>query len=199
NAMAVARSLFTEAPKDSREALLEALGGLEFMKQFLILVYSGWYCVLFLVFVSFVSNITTFGFLFPFSCCSKDLESIMSVDDIRNWEHLPMVEFERKLWEDIGWDRIERKDRQQHHDWNSRRTHMYHCHVSADGFYKFKGPYLSKTRTHLQKVLGDDNVLLVKFEQGETRRSDIGKKGDYYHMQFRREGILVGLRRYRFF
>ena len=53
-AVAVARSLFAEAPRDSREALWEALGGLEFRKQFLILVYSGRYCVLFLVFGSLV-------------------------------------------------------------------------------------------------------------------------------------------------
>ena len=93
------------------------MGGLEFRKQFLILVYSGGYCILFLVFVSLVgvfsSSVTTFGFLFSFNCYSKDLGSIKFVDNIRNWEHLPMVEFERRLWEDIGRDRIERKDRQQ--------------------------------------------------------------------------------------
>ena len=53
-AVAVARSLFAEASRDSREALWEASGGLEFRKQFLTLVYSGGYCVLFLVFVSLV-------------------------------------------------------------------------------------------------------------------------------------------------
>lgn len=56
-------------------------------------------------------------------------------------------------------------------------------------------------RTHMQRVLGDDNVLLVKFA-GEM---NIGKgshsfwEADSIYHKVAQEGILVGLRRYQFF
>lgn len=61
-----------------------------------------------------------------------------------------------------------------------------------------QGPYLNKTRTHLQKVLGDDNVLMVKFAGEVTDMCPI----DHYYAAYSkiwRGGILVGLRRYCFF
>ncbi|KAL5572577.1 hypothetical protein UlMin_022174 [Ulmus minor] len=175
NVGSLARSLIPEeSPREEGQTLLEALGELDFRKQFLILSYSG----------------------------GRDLQTFISIEDIRNWKHLPMVEFERQVWVKMGRVSIDRKDRQEHHDWDFGRTHIYHCHVSVDGFYTFKGPYLSKTRTYLQKVLGDDNVLLVKFA-GETepgnKGNNIGSSGQFYYSKIAREGILVGLRRYRFF
>ncbi|KAK1572476.1 hypothetical protein Q3G72_033129 [Acer saccharum] len=81
-------------------------------------------------------------------------------------------------------------------DWDSGKTHIYHCHVFPDGSYTFKGPFLTHTKTHLQRELGDDNVLMVKFAEEVTdqRSSDYAK-----YSKIAREGILVGLRRYHFF
>lgn len=47
---------------------------------------------------------------------------------------------------------------------------------------------MDTTRTHLQRALGDDNVLIVKFVEDASCANIIIE-----------EGILVGLRRYRFF
>lgn len=52
-----------------------------------------------------------------------------------------------------------------------------------------QGPYLNSSRTHLQRSLGDDNVLTVKFLENE----------DYPAGKIIEEGLIVGLRRYRFF
>ncbi|XP_021807143.1 probable RNA-dependent RNA polymerase 3 [Prunus avium] len=87
-------------------------------------------------------------------------------------------------------------------DWDSGKTYVYHCEVSVDGSYKFKGPCLNNTkRTLLQKVLGDDNVLMVKFSDVGTQKVPTGFKDNNYanYSKVAREGILVGLRRYRFF
>lgn len=66
---------------------------------------------------------------------------------------------------------------------------------------KLQGPYLQTTKTHLQRVLGDDNVLLVKFaEMSEENKSP--HSFDHYCDVYNRiaeEGIMVGLRRYHFF
>lgn len=52
-----------------------------------------------------------------------------------------------------------------------------------------QGPILNNTKTHLQRSLGDDNILVVKFlEDGSSMAGKIFE-----------EGIIVGLRRYRFF
>lgn len=58
-----------------------------------------------------------------------------------------------------------------------------------------QGPYIQNTRTHLQKIVGDDNVLLVKF-MGQSSESVT----DFlpYH-KVAEDGIILGLRRYRFF
>ncbi|KAL5572573.1 hypothetical protein UlMin_022170 [Ulmus minor] len=168
---AVARSSTSETSREDGRALLEALGELEFRRQFLILSYSD----------------------------GKDLQSVILAEEIRALKHVRMTEFERQVWEKIGRYCIDRKDRQQKHDWDFGKTHIYHCYVSLEGCHKFKGPYLSRTSHHLQKVLGDDNVLMVKFAEKETKCLDIGDDGYSYYRKLAKEGILVGLRRYRFF
>ncbi|XP_060668494.1 probable RNA-dependent RNA polymerase 3 [Ziziphus jujuba] len=166
----VPNSMVTELPRGRGRALLEALGELEFRKQFLILSYSG----------------------------GKELQTVIAAEEIRTLRDLPMIKFEQRVWEDLGQRYVLRGDRRMHLDWDSGKTHIYHCHVSRDGNISFKGPYLSKTTTHLQKVLGDDNVLMVKFD-GEIKETH---PLDYYYdaySKIAKEGILVGLRRYRFF
>nr|XP_027065194.1 probable RNA-dependent RNA polymerase 4 isoform X2 [Coffea arabica] len=74
-------------------------------------------------------------------------------------------------------------------NWDSGKTHFYYCHVYEDGSYCFKGPYLKTIRTHLQRALGDDNVLIVRFVDDGKCNSD----------RIIEDGIIVGLRRYRFF
>ncbi|XP_031256497.1 probable RNA-dependent RNA polymerase 5 [Pistacia vera] len=144
-----------------------ALGELEFRKAFLILSYIG----------------------------KKKLEDAMTADKILELKDLSMVRFELELWKAFGND-MDQKDRlpiSYSCVWDSGKTHIYHCHVSPDGSYTFKGPYLNQTKTHLQRELGDDNVLMVKFEEdSSTSHYDVYRK-------IGREGILVGLRRYRFF
>jgi hypothetical protein len=66
----------------------------------------------------------------------------------------------------------------------------------------FQGPYLKEIkRTLLQKALGDDNVLMVKFA-GElvTHRGGSNVHNNNYptYIKLERKGILVGLRRYHF-
>ncbi|KAJ0031828.1 hypothetical protein Pint_13263 [Pistacia integerrima] len=119
----------------------------------------------------------------------------MTADKIRELKDLSMVRFELELWKAFGND-MDQKDRlpiSYSCVWDSGKTHIYHCHVSPDGSYTFKGPYLNQTKTHLQRELGDDNVLMVKFEEdSSTSHYDVYRK-------IGREGILVGLRRYWFF
>ncbi|KAM5547584.1 hypothetical protein ABKV19_001860 [Rosa sericea] len=150
-------------PGDHGPAHLEALGELDFRKQFLILSYAG----------------------------GTKLKDVIEAEAIRSWKSLPMVKFETTVWHALGENNVGMADRRLYSDWDSQRTHQYYCYVSVDGSYKFKGPFLDKPRTLLQKQLGDDNVLEVKFTQGE------GSSGTYSKLI--REGILVGLRRYGFF
>lgn len=65
----------------------------------------------------------------------------------------------------------------------------------------FQGPILQHTRTHLQKSLGDDNVLLVKFAEDQyARKSETSaQKAAKHYEKFGKEGLRVGLRLYRFF
>lgn len=64
-----------------------------------------------------------------------------------------------------------------------------------------QGPYLNHTKTHLQRVLGDDNVLMVKFAEDVSDRCSISHPGGsfYAYKKIARDGILLGLRRYQFF
>ncbi|GMP59691.1 hypothetical protein CsSME_00022867 [Camellia sinensis var. sinensis] len=155
---------------------LLALSELEFRKGFLILSYIG----------------------------SNKLEDFMSADDVSNLKNLPMWSFEEKVWDDYG-EQIKHcsdKDRPKYLDWDSGKTHLYYCHVYQDGSYTFKGPYLNCTRTHLQRVLGDENVLIVKFAEEATSCNNRVTGSSNYDAAFNKiaeEGILVGLRRFRFF
>ncbi|URE46872.1 RNA-dependent RNA polymerase [Musa troglodytarum] len=64
------------------------------------------------------------------------------------------------------------------------------------------GPYFQLQRTHLQRILGDDNVLLVKFSEemsGEKGSSRSFQISDSVYHKVAEEGIFVGLRWYQFF
>ncbi|KAK2650448.1 hypothetical protein Ddye_017937 [Dipteronia dyeriana] len=145
-----------------------ALGELDFRKAFLILSYIG----------------------------EKSLEEVTTADEIRRCKDLQMHRFEAEVWKAFGVNYIKPEDRRRLLVWDSGKTHIYHCHVFPDGSYTFKGPYLTHTKTHLQRELGDDNVLMVKFAEEVTdqRSSDYAK-----YIKILREGILVGLRHYHFF
>ncbi|GAV88059.1 RdRP domain-containing protein [Cephalotus follicularis] len=151
---------------------LMALGELEFRKQFLILNYLG----------------------------EKRMEEAISSERIRDLKDFPMHVFEMAVWDELGKYNIGKEDRRKILDWDSGNLHVYQCHISLDGSCRFKGPYLSKGRTFLHAVLGDENVLMVKFAEDRTER---GTTSRYYYTRYynkiAREGILVGLRRYRFF
>ena len=58
---------------------------------------------------------------------------------------------------------------------------------------RIQGPYLNKTRTLLQKALGDENVLLVKLAE------EMSDDALAMYRKIAKEGIPVGLRRYKFF
>ncbi|POO00833.1 RNA-dependent RNA polymerase-type [Trema orientale] len=152
---------------------LEALGELEFRKQFLILNYIG----------------------------SNELHKVTRADEIRKLKDLPIGQFEKEVWILFGLKYANKEDRRVYHDWDLDRTYLYDCYVSSDGSYRFKGPFLSNTKTHLQKVLGDDNVLRVKFAEEVNGNSGTGSRDHNYagYRKIAREGILVGLRRYCFF
>ncbi|MCL7027446.1 hypothetical protein MKW94_016822 [Papaver nudicaule] len=169
-----------------------ALSSLEFKKQFLILSYCG----------------------------KMKLEDVITVDAIKSLENLPMVLFETEHWRLLGCKCIQDADRAKNLDWNSDSTFIYHREVYPDGYYQFKGPYLQPGKTHLQRVLGNENVLVVKFAKSSgvdgnetivkcnsstsvfSRISKESLRGSglnsTYH-RIRREGIFVGLRRYKFF
>ncbi|KAH0707834.1 hypothetical protein KY289_012910 [Solanum tuberosum] len=142
---------------------LLALSKLEFRKFFLILNYIGRRKV-------------------------EDVIMLHDVGDILDMIYQPMSHFESYIWNKYG-HLCEHNKRVQYLDWDSGRTHLYHCHVHLDGSYTFKGPYLKAERTHLQQSLGDENVLIVKFEQNTPGCPE----------EIVQNGILVGLRRYRFF
>ncbi|XP_056163743.1 probable RNA-dependent RNA polymerase 5 isoform X2 [Syzygium oleosum] len=144
---------------------MKALSELEFRKAFLILNYIG----------------------------EGNLEDAIDSDRIRLLKDLRMIEFEEVVWNAIGRFRVKKDDRCKHVDWDSGRTHFYHCHVSPQGCYCFKGPYLNKTRTLLQKALGDENVLLVKLAE------EMSDDTLTMYRKIAKEGIPVGLRRYKFF
>ncbi|GER48842.1 RNA-dependent RNA polymerase family protein [Striga asiatica] len=122
----------------------------------------------------------------------EKLEAVVTLagaENIYAMKDLPMKDFETKMWDTYGQRFYAESDRSEYLAWDSGKTHLYYCHVCEDGSYNFKGPYLNSTRTHLQRSLGDDNILIVKFPK--EWQSVIGN--------IMNEGILVGLKRYRFF
>nr|XP_043622606.1 probable RNA-dependent RNA polymerase 5 isoform X2 [Erigeron canadensis] len=127
----------------------------------------------------------------------KKVEDTVSDNDaikIMSMKNIPMLKFEDWMWKNFGCHYCQPCDRAVYHDWDSGKTHLYFCYVYSDGSYQFKGPYLATQRTHLQKALGDENVLIVKFAEAETDTMT----ARYYKM-IAEAGILVGLTRYRFF
>ncbi|PKI76244.1 hypothetical protein CRG98_003355 [Punica granatum] len=146
----------------------EALNELEFLKAFLLLSYIG----------------------------EAKLEEVISTDEIRQLKDLQMADFESKIWDRLGSRLVKGEDRCKYLEWDSRKTHYYHCHVSPYRSYRFKGPFINKTRTLLHKTLGDENVLLVKLEGF----SSVGHPDSLaVYREIAKDGILVGSRRYRFF
>ncbi|KAF9615290.1 hypothetical protein IFM89_022617 [Coptis chinensis] len=161
-----------ENPGISNKPILEALEKLEFRKAFLILSYCG----------------------------KMKLEDVVTVDLIQRLQNMPIRAFESELWRVLGSKCTNENyeiDRRENEDWDSGRTYLYHCYVDPDATYRFKGPYLHKQRTHLQRVLGDENVLLVKFAEESAEGNDFLSSSEYRTIA--KDGILVGLRRFCFF
>ncbi|XP_020248620.1 probable RNA-dependent RNA polymerase 4 isoform X2 [Asparagus officinalis] len=159
--------LITKHPEQLHDGVMQALGELEFRKAFLILSYAG----------------------------RKKVNDIVSVDLIMKLKSLSMANFEQQLWEIVkNKGCIPASDRRKNLNWDCQKTYIYHCHIDSDGSILFKGPYLEDTSTHFHRVLGDDNVLMVKFSSG----NDYSNHKFLYH-RIAEEGIIMGLRRYRFF
>ncbi|VYS52890.1 unnamed protein product [Arabidopsis thaliana] len=123
----------------------------------------------------------------------KSLGEVISGDEIRQWKDLPMVAYERAVWFKLG----QNEERMQLES-DSGKTHYYQCHVAPDGSYRLKGYFLENTGTHLHKVLGDDNVLTVRFDQLPKESTYCDNPYSKYK-EIAKNGIMVGLRRYQFF
>ncbi|KAF8118300.1 hypothetical protein N665_0005s0067 [Sinapis alba] len=122
----------------------------------------------------------------------------ITADEIRQWKDLSMVAYEAAVWDRLGRRSCPSTDRRVSLQWDNGNTRYYQCHVSPDGSYKFKGPLMENTGTHLHNVLGDENVLTVKFADvpGEaTYCNDIYST----YKGIAKNGIMIGLRRYQFF
>ncbi|XP_044347912.1 probable RNA-dependent RNA polymerase 3 [Triticum aestivum] len=155
-----------------------ALGELEFDKVFLIYVYLG-------------RNKT------------EDVCELRE-DYIRSLPSLSMKDSEPEIWHRFGHKFVAESDRRKNLDWgDSSKARVYHCCLEiADGSVVtiFKGPYLETSRNKLQKVVGDDNILVVKFSDIPGQRNfgnDVGAYYSVYH-KVAEDGISLGLRRYRY-
>ncbi|CAK9141389.1 unnamed protein product [Ilex paraguariensis] len=156
---------------------LLVLSQLEFRKAFLVLSYIG-------------------------RCRLEEVMTAGDADDILKHKNQPMRIFESQIWSTYGQHYCDESDCRKSFDWDSGKTRLYYCHVYPDGSYNFKGPYLDTTRTHLQRELGDDNVLIVKFAEKSVDCTDLPNGSSNCHSVYNKiakEGILVGLRRYHFF
>ena len=78
---------------------------------------------------------------------------------------------------------------------------MYQFVYKFTIFDLIQGPYVENTRTHLQNIVGDDNVLIVKFADIPDLQNNTDNLCIYcqYYSQVANDGIVLGLRRYRFF
>ncbi|KAK1417362.1 hypothetical protein QVD17_26489 [Tagetes erecta] len=133
----------------------------------------------------------------------KKLDDVVSIKDaieIKDMKTITMFDFEAIIWAKYGCRFCEPCDRAMHLDWDSGKTHLYHCYVSIDGTYQFKGPYLNTRRTHLQRELGDDNVLIVQFVD-DPNSHEMPPNHCSWIAAYNRisGGISVGLRHYRLF
>ncbi|KAF8055796.1 hypothetical protein N665_1286s0006 [Sinapis alba] len=130
----------------------------------------------------------------------KDLGQVnITSEEIRGWKDLSMVSYEAAVWELLGKKFCSPTDRRLSLEWSSGKTQYYQCHVASDGSYTFKGPLLEPTGTHLHKVLGDANVLTVKFEDVPKNSSTYSNDRYSVYKRIAKNGIMVGLRRYQFF
>ncbi|GJN32131.1 hypothetical protein PR202_gb20609 [Eleusine coracana subsp. coracana] len=132
-----------------------ALGELEFDRFFLIRVYLG---------------------------DKKIEEELKDVNYIRYLKSLPMDRFESAIWNEFGNKSIPETDRRKNLDWDTSKTRLYHCNIEKKDdsiVTTFKGPFMENTRTHLQKCLGDDNVLIVKFTDIPGQMNCTDKFGIY--------------------
>ncbi|KFK40360.1 hypothetical protein AALP_AA3G363800 [Arabis alpina] len=138
-------------------------------------------------------------FLFLSYIPGQDLSKVISVDEIRQLKDLPMVAYEAAVWNRFGRHFCSQTDRRVVLEWDSGKTRYYQCHVALDGSYTFKGPLLEHTGTHLHKVLGDENVLTVKFADVPKYSSIDCNDRDLIYKRVVKNGIMIGLRRYQFF
>ncbi|KAK9055021.1 hypothetical protein SSX86_026100 [Deinandra increscens subsp. villosa] len=124
------------------------------------------------------------------------LEDVVSEQDaieIKSMKSSRMFVFEDWMWSHFGSRYCQLSDRIKCINWDSGKTHVYTCFVSCNGDYQFKGPSLDTKRTHLQRAIGDENVLIVKFAEA----ADMLTYRNYETIA--EAGILVGLSRYHFF
>ncbi|CAA7013937.1 unnamed protein product [Microthlaspi erraticum] len=126
----------------------------------------------------------------------RSLAEVITADEIREWKDLPMAAYEAAVWDRLGQKFCSQTDRKASLEWDSGKTHYYQCHVASDGSYTFKGPLVEPTGTHLHKVLGDENVLTVKFPDVQRKSSNLCYSA---YKRIAKNGIMVGLRRYQFF
>lgn len=156
-----------------------ALQGLEFRRLFLILSYIG----------------------------RNNLEDVASVEEIQSLrsegELLPMGAYEFMIWNKFGQRFCEKTDRLKYRNWDPKRKfYYYHCYVYSDGSYVFKGPYLNTTTTLLHRVLKDENVLIVKFAEEETKTLSAKGHINMLYSSFNKvakKGISLGCKCYHFF
>ncbi|XP_074344092.1 putative RNA-dependent RNA polymerase 5 [Apium graveolens] len=118
-------------------------------------------------------------------------------------KNYPMERFESEIWtmySRFSFAGTESTDRRKYLDWECGKTYHYHCHVWRDGSFSFKGPYLKTTKTLLHRTLGDENILIVKFEEQARGGSPIiSADHNAFYGNVAKEGILIGQRCFRFF
>ncbi|KAK1662744.1 hypothetical protein QYE76_050903 [Lolium multiflorum] len=134
----------SNASREKASPQMEALDGMEFRKIFMIFAYLS----------------------------GRRIEDELSVDYIRSLQRLPMDHFESRIWNEFGCKYMDVSDRTKNLDSDSGTARVYHCNVEIRGDYAikvFKGPYVETRRTHLAKVIGDDNVLVVKIIGGSSK------------------------------
>ncbi|VVA99744.1 unnamed protein product [Arabis nemorensis] len=144
----------------------------------------------------------------------KSLVGVITADEIRQWKNLHMVAYETTVWDRLGRLYCSQTDRRV--KWREtlllRCTNCFILHASVlsrlNGIVGIlitinvmllpMGPLMEKTGTHLHKVLGDENVLTVKFAHVSREENHCIDPYPAYKW-IARNGIMVGLRRYQFF